>query len=111
MVDSRTTWAVVALLLSIGACAPVVPPIADTGGDLAFKARIATGHPPGSRAAPLRAELARQGFAIAEAGDPPVVSAVFRTQNLPCYSVVRIEWREDRRGRIAAIRAARQACS
>ena len=38
-------------------------------------------------------------------------SALDRPANLPCYSETRIDWTEDRRGRIVLIQAARHPCS
>ncbi len=98
-------------LLALGACAPSYPPIAAIGGDAAFKARIATRFPQGSGADRLRAELAANGFALLE--DPALrrFSAIDRPPNLPCFSETRVDWTEDRRGRIVLIQAARHSCS
>lgn len=100
-----------ASLLSAGACAPVYPPVADIGGDLAFKARIAETFGPGSPAARLRAALLADGFTILDEPRTGFASALFRPSNLPCYTQVRIDWREDRRGRVMVIQAGRQACT
>lgn len=102
---------IAAVAVALSACAPGFPPIAAVGGDLAFKARIATRFPPGSRADRLRAELARNGFQTFDDPRTRFASAISAPENLPCYSVTRITWREDRRGRIVEIKAARQACS
>lgn len=100
-----------ASLLAVPSCAPAYPPVAATGGDTAFKARIATDFPPGSSGERLRTELAREGFVIA--GDPRTgfFSALDRPPNVPCFSETRIDWRENRRGRITVIQAARHACT
>ena len=102
---------ILVVALALGACIPEHPPIASPGGDLAFKARIATRFPPGARAARLRAELAANGFQIFDDPRTRLASAISAPENLPCYSVTRIDWREDARGRIAIIQASRQACS
>lgn len=100
-----------ASLLAASGCAPAYLPVAATGGDSAFKARIATDFPPGSSGERLRTELAREGFVIA--GDPATgfFSALDRPPNVPCFSETRIDWRENRRGRITVIQAARHACT
>ena len=68
-----------------------MPPIAAVGGDLAFKARIATRSPPGSRVNRLRAELAANGFRIVDDPRTRFGSAIAAPDNLPCYSVTRID--------------------
>ena len=105
--------AAIAILTTLGlaACAPSFPPIAQTPGDAASKSRIATAFPPGARADRLRATLLAEGFTITEDPATGFASAIERPQNLPCFSVTRIDWREDRRGRIAVIQAQRHACS
>lgn len=100
-----------AALLALAGCAPSLPPIAALGGDAAFKARIAEAFPPGSRAERLRTALLRNGFVIVEDPQTGFASALDRPQNLPCYSVTRVDWREDKRGRIAIIQAQRHPCS
>lgn len=99
------------LLLALAACAPAVPPVAGRGGDAAFKARIADRHPPGASGARLRAELAGQGFLFLEDSAARRYSALDRPANVPCLSETRIDWTEDRRGRIVRIQAARHPCS
>ena len=101
----------VAACLALGGCAPSFPPIAEPGGDAAFKARIATAYRPGMRADALRARLVAEGFAIAEDRSTGFATALSTPDNLPCYSLTRIDWREDRRGRILVIQASRQACT
>ena len=111
----RVPPGLVAALLATGvaACAPTFPLVAvNTPGDQGFKARIAKTYPPGSDAAPLRADLVAQGFTLT--ADPlgrPRYSAVLRGDNIPCASDTRVDWNEDRRGRIAAIQAQRLDCS
>ena len=81
-------------------------------GDQGFKVRIAKTYPPGSDPAPLRAELAAQGFTLV--ADPlgrRRYSAVLRGDNIPCASYTRVDWNEDRRGRIAVIQVERLDCS
>ena len=99
------------LALALSACASSFPPVARTEGDAAFKARIVTTYPPGSRADRLRAMLQAEGFKVSEDPATGFATALDRPQNLPCFSVTRIDWREDRRGRIAAIQAERHMCS
>jgi hypothetical protein len=97
--------------LALSACMPEYPPLAAVSGDAAFKARVATRFPPGSRAGRLRAELAANGFQVFDDPQTRLATAVYTPQNLPCYSVTRIDWREDARGRVREIQASRQACS
>lgn len=109
MIRNLLCWLVAS---AAAGCAPSYPPIAATnGGDAAFKSRIATFHPPGSRAQRLRDELARQGFVFLEDPVARRYSAIDRPGNLPCYSETRIDWTEDGRGRIVQIQAARHSCS
>ncbi|MDB5592803.1 hypothetical protein [Enterovirga sp.] len=103
--------ALVVTLFGLAACAPSLPPIADRGGDAAFKARIATLYRPGSPAARLRADLAAQSFRLIEDPVARRFSALDQPPNLPCFSETRIDWTEDRRGRIVLIQAARHPCS
>lgn len=99
-------------LLSGAACAPSYPPIAGSvRGDAAFKARIATAYPPGSAASRLRAMLAAEGFRLIEDPVARRFSGLEAPPNLPCFSTTRIDWTEDRRGRILEIQAARHSCS
>jgi hypothetical protein len=103
-----------ALLLAtvLAGCAPTFPPIADRlAGDHAFKARIARNHGPGSSADSLRAELFREGFTLVADPVTRLNTALFRPENLPCYSETRIDWQEDHRGRITRIQAQRNDCS
>ena len=105
----------VALALSAASlcpgCTPVLPPIADTGNDAAFKSEVALRYGPGTPAATLRATLADQGFVVASSEVPRFrYSATKGEANLPCFSYVRIDWNEDRRGRIALIQASRLQC-
>lgn len=100
-----------ALALAASACAPSYPPVADMRGDAAFKYRIATAFPPGSPAERLRATLLREGFVIQDDPRTGFASAIARPGNLPCWSETRIDWRENRRGRIVAIQAQRHVCS
>lgn len=100
------------LLLAVpAACAPSFPPIAATGGDSALKARIATTYPPGSSGDRLRGDLARQGFVVRYDPVTRYGSALDVPPNLPCLSETRIDWRENARGRIVVIQAARHVCS
>ena len=99
------------LLATVQACAPSLPPIAQGIGDTDFKARIADRFPPGSRAALLRRELARQGFAFLEDPLARRYSAIERPDNPLCFSETRIDWTENRQGRIVLIQAARHVCS
>jgi hypothetical protein len=111
-IHSFGTALVVAAACLLSACAPTFPPIASTPvGDHGFKARIATMHPPGSRAAGLRGELAREGFVVVGADEGRINSAFWGADTLPCFSRVRIDWTEDRRGRISRIQAQRHDCS
>ena len=55
--------------------------------------------------------LAREGFALLEDPVARRYSAILRPDNLPCYTATRIDWTEDRRGRIALIQAARHSCT
>lgn len=98
-------------LLAAASCAPVYSPLAATGGDTAFKARIATDFPPGSPGERLRVELAREGFVIASDQTTGLFSALDRPPNVPCFSETRIDWHENRRGRITVIQAARHSCT
>ena len=98
-------------LLALAGCAPLYPPIAERGGDAAFKARIAETYRPGRRGADLRAELLREGFTLLADPGAGRYSALFEPSNLPCFTSVRIDWTEDRRGRIALIQAQRHPCS
>lgn len=68
-------------------------------------------YPPGSRGERLRAELSAQGFTIG--GDPASGRWVAYDvpENLPCYSRTRVDWREDRRGRISILTAQRNSCT
>lgn len=101
-----------AVILPAAACAPSYPPMAQSvRGDAEFKARIALAHPAGSPAAPLRARLAAEGFALIEDRAARRFSAVETPPNLPCFSATRIDWTEDARGRIVEIQAARHSCS
>ena len=99
------------LALLASGCAPSYPPIARTGGDASFKYRIATHYPPGSRGERLRLELEREGFKIAVDPTGRRFTATDRPPNLPCFSGTRIDWNEDRRGRITIIQAARHSCT
>ncbi|WP_375461131.1 hypothetical protein [uncultured Enterovirga sp.] len=107
----RRLAALAVLLATLPACAPSFRPIAEPGGDARFKARIATRYPPGSLGSRLRTELAAQGFVLLADPTGRRYSAIDRPDNLPCYSETRIDWNEDRRGRILVIQAARHACS
>ena len=113
LLSTRAAPALAALLLPalLGACAPTFALIAvNTPGDQGFKARIAQTYPPGSDPASLRAELAGQGFTIvADPAGRPRYSAILRGGNIPCLSYTRVDWNEDRRGRIAVIQAERLA--
>lgn len=100
-----------ATLLFVAGCAPQVPSLAEPGGDAAFKARIAETYRPGRRGADLRAELFREGFTLLADPGAGRYSALFEPSNLPCFTSVRIDWTEDRRGRIALIQAQRHPCS
>ena len=101
-----------ALSTGLAACAPEFPPIvAGSAGDHVFKARIAQAYPPGSRAAAMRSELIREGFTLYDDRALRRHSAIYRAENLPCFSSVRIDWTEDRRGRIAEIQAQRADCT
>ncbi len=101
-----------ALAAALAGCAPEFPPIsAGLAGDHAFKARIARNHGPGSSAATLREELIRQGFTLYADPVTRLNTALFRPENLPCYSETRIDWQEDRRGRITRIQAQRNDCT
>lgn len=96
----------------LSGCAPVFPPIAaNVPGDHAFKARIARNFPPGSSARLLREELAREGFTILSDPATRLNTARFRPDNLPCYGETRIDWQEDRRGRIVRVEAQRHDCT
>ena len=108
---ARVPCAVAAPLIALAGCAPSYPPIAVTRGDAAFKARIAETYPPGSSGAALRAELVREGFQVL---DDPIArrySAIDIPPNIPCFSQTRIDWTQNRRGRIVLIQAARHSCS
>ena len=98
-------------LLLVAGCAPQFPPLAERGGDAAFKARIAETYRPGTRGADLRAELLREGFTLLADPGARRYSGLFEPSNLPCFSSVRIDWTEDRRGHIALIQAQRHPCS
>ena len=96
----------------LAGCAPEFPPIAaGLPGDHVFKARIARNHGPGSSAGLLREELVREGFTIVSDPATRLSTALFRPENLPCYSQTRIDWQEDRRGRITRIQAQRHDCT
>ena len=100
------------LALSLAGCAPSFPPIADgPGGDAAFKVRIATTYRPGSSGAALGADLAAQGFMIQADLPARRFSALDTPGNLPCWSRTRVDWTEDRRGRIVEVQAGRNACT
>ena len=99
------------LIAALGACTPLYPPIADAGSDSGFKYWIATRYGPGTRAEILRAELAKQEFVFGPSEAPRFAfSATKGATNLPCFTYVRIDWNEDRRGRISLIQAARLQC-
>lgn len=98
-------------MLIAGGCAPSFPPLAERGGDSAFKARIAATYPPGSSGERLRADLAGQGFTVVYDPVTRLGSALDVPPNLPCLSETRIDWRENARGRIVLIQAARHTCS
>ncbi|NNM72951.1 hypothetical protein [Enterovirga aerilata] len=101
-----------AIAAALAGCAPEFPPIAaGLAGDHAFKARIARNHGPGTSAVRLREELIREGFTIVSDPATRLNTALFRPQNLPCYSQTRIDWQEDRRGRITRIQAQRHDCT
>ena len=101
----------VAVIAALAGCAPAFPPIsAGLAGDHAFKARIARNHGPGSSASLLRTELVREGFTVYADPATRLNTALFRPDNLPCYSETRIDWQEDRRGRITRIQAQRGDC-
>ena len=103
---------VLILTAALAGCAPAFPPIsAGLSGDYAFKARIARNHGPGSSAAILRAELISEGFTLFADPATRLNTALFRPENLPCYSETRIDWQEDRRGRIKSIQAQRGDCT
>lgn len=100
---------VVALLAG---CAPAFPPIAaGPGGDAAFKARIATSYPPGSSGVLLAELLVGQGFTVQSDLPSRRFTALATPDNLPCYSRTRVDWTEDRRGRILQVQAQRSLCS
>ena len=100
------------LAAALAGCAPEFPPIAAGGpGDQGFKARIARNHPPGSSAKWLRDELIREGFTVYSDPATRLNSALFNPENLPCFSETRIDWQEDRRGRITRIQAQRNDCT
>jgi hypothetical protein len=99
------------LIAALGACTPLYPPIADAGSDSGFKYWIATRYGPGTRAEILRADLAKQGFAFAPSeAERFRYSATKAETNLPCFTYVRVDWNEDRRGRISLIQASRLQC-
>lgn len=99
------------ILAALSACAPIFPPIADAGSDSGFKYWIATHYGPGTRAAALRADLAAQNFEFSVSEAPRFrFSATKAEPNLPCFSYVRVDWNEDRRGRISLIQATRLQC-
>lgn len=98
--------------LAMSACVPILPPIAaEVAGDAAFKSRIATTFPPGSRSAVLRAELEAEGFRVYDDLTGTRHTATYAATFLPCDIEVRVDWTEDRRGRIARIQAQRHDCS
>ena len=98
--------------VALAGCAPEFPPIsARVPGDHGFKARIARNHPPGSSAQRLRGELIREGFTLFSDPATRLNSALLRPDNLPCFSETRIDWQEDRRGRITRIQAQRHDCT
>jgi hypothetical protein len=103
---------IVSVAAALCGCAPEFPPMA-TGlaGDHAFKARIAQTHGPGSSAGRLREVLVGEGFTVLFDPATRFGTALFRPQNLPCYGETRIDWQEDRRGRVARIQAQRQDCT
>jgi hypothetical protein len=108
----RRALALAPLLLLMAACEPVYPPIAaGVAHDSEFKYLIATRYGPGTPAAVLRAELAGEGF-VFTAGEVPGFrySATKGETNLPCFSYVRVDWNEDRRGRISLVQASRLQC-
>jgi hypothetical protein len=110
--SARAPLALASLVLLLAGCAPTFPPIAvNAPGDQGFKQRIAQTYPPGSDPAPLRAELAAEGFVLTTDPTGRRVSALYRADNIPCASYVRVDWNEDRRGRITAIQAERVDCS
>lgn len=100
------------LVAGLAGCAPAFPPVA-TGvpGDHGFKARIARDYPPGSPARRLRDDLSAEGFVIAMDPVTGYGTALSRPANLPCFGETRIDWREDRRGRVVRVQAQRLDCS
>lgn len=100
------------LLVWLGACDPVYPPIAaGVAHDSGFKALIATRYGPGTPAAVLRRELAAEEFVFtASEARGFRYRAVKPEPNLPCFSNVAIDWNEDSRGRISLIQASRLQC-
>ena len=106
------TLALAPLFLVIAACEPVYPPIAaGVAHDSEFKYLIATRYGPGTPASVLRSELGAEGFVFSAAEAPGFrYSATKGETNLPCFSYVRVDWNENRRGRISLIQAARLQC-
>jgi hypothetical protein len=99
------------LILGLGACEPLYPPIADAGSDSGFKYWIATHYGPGSRSDALRRDLTAQGFVYSVSEAPDFrYSATKAETNVPCLTYVRVDWNEDRRGRISLIQASRLQC-
>lgn len=104
--------AAVAAALALSACAPVLPPIAaGVAGDAAFKSSMAMRFPPGSSSEALRAELEREGFKVYGDASWTRHQARFAFTNLPCETLVRVDWLSDRRGRIVRLGAERHDCS
>ena len=107
----RRSLACAPLLVLIAACEPAYPPIADVTHDSDFKYLIATRYGEGTPAAALRARLAGEGFVVTASEAPGFrYSATRGETNLPCFSYVRVDWNEDRRGRISLIQASRLQC-
>ena len=59
----------------------------------------------------LRDELLRENFRLAGDDALRAYTATFAPPNLPCHSLTRIAWSEDRRGRITRITAERHDCT
>ncbi len=98
--------------LALSACAPVLPPIAaEVAGDAAFKSSMAMRFPPGSSSDALRVELEREGFRVYDDASGSRHQARFAFPNLPCDTLVRVDWLSDRRGRIVRLGAERHDCS
>jgi hypothetical protein len=110
--DVPRPYALASLALLLAGCAPTFPPIAaNVPGDPGFKDRIARAYPPGSEGARLAADLAAERFVLTSDPAARRVSATYRADNIPCASQVRVEWTEDRRGRIVEVQAQRLDCS